>query len=149
MTRSFRRVYTGNLKEIYGHATSTCDTNIKVAFNEALESAEKFSKTVAPVYDPEQWLAWWGYEHHYIPPGTLKASIYHTPLVSRGRSTMYTARFGASANFASYIEEGFPHRKAKKFIAGKRFMRTSLNFVFKPALDRNLSVAVRRMFQVI
>lgn len=146
MTRSYQRVCTGDLRAIYKHANATCNNNIKRAIDEALSDTVIVAKMMAPIYHPEQWLLWWGFEHHYTPPGTLKRSIYSTRTTCQGRGVTFKAKFGASARFASCIEGGFKHKRARRKIPGKFFLTTSTKLVLDPAVQRTLKLAVRRMF---
>ena len=148
MTRSFRIVSTGNLQTIYTHANKTCNSEIKTAIDESLKTTVSMARAIAPVYDPLKWPLWAIYEHHNIPPGTLKLSIYSTTPVCHGRGKAFSARYGAKATFASHIENGFWHRKAKRKIPGKHFMETTLDVVGKAALHYEINSAVRRMLLV-
>lgn len=144
--RFYRQTTSGDLKAIYKHAKKTCNIEMKGAMNDALDHSVTAAQAVAPVYDPARWSMWWGYEHHYTPPGTLKASIRHTKAVAHARGVSYSAQFRADAKFASYIEEGFRHKKARKFVVGKHFMESTCDLVFWPTYHMKLREAVERMF---
>ena len=145
MSRKYAIGTTHDLQRTLRRASLTIDGNIKDAIENSTSKTALVARMNAPVYNPGRWPMWAKYSHHWIPPGTLKASIVHTRAYRIG-STFYS-NIRALAPFASYQENGFYHVKAHRRVRGKHYMRKAMTVVFTRMFRRELEVAVTKSLE--
>jgi hypothetical protein len=144
--RSYRTTYSGDIRPMFRNALVTCIPQQAGAIKGALRQTRTAARAGTPVYVPAKWLSWQKYPNHHIPPGTLRNSIHFTePRSYSGR--LFVASFGSKAPFASHIEEGFWHKKARKWVVGHHMIESSCDLVLGPTVITKLDAAVRRMFK--
>lgn len=145
MSRKYAIGETYDLPATLRRASLTINHNITTAIDNSTKRTAVVAKMNAPVYNPSRWPQWAKYPHHWIPPGTLKASIVRTPAYHIG-STFYS-NFRALAPFASYQEKGFFHVKARRWIRGKYYMRRAMTVVFTRTFNKELELAVKKSLE--
>jgi len=144
MSRKYAIGKTNDLPDTLRRASLTINRNITDALENSTSRTALVARMNAPVYNPSRWPQWAKFRHHWIPPGTLKASIVHTRAYRIGNTFFSNIR--ALATFASYQEKGFYHTRAKKRVRGKYFMRKAMTTVFTRTFRRELEIAVVKSF---
>ena len=102
----------------------------------ASKSVENLSRVTAPVYNPVKYPEFKHMRHAIestIFPARLKRSLRVTPVVRFGRYYMFMLT--SFVRYAIYIEKGFRHYLAKRWIRGRFFMRSSVRGVMGGAID--------------
>lgn len=136
-----------SLPEVIHRAQSTNVPNTSGAINSALNSTLKYLRGRTPVYDQLRWPKYASFRHHWFPtPGSLKATTKRTRARSHGSGSLFTARIGASAPYASYIEKGFRHSRSHKWVHGRWFIRRSVRAVFDVDFPKKFEQALKRTF---
>lgn len=150
-------ITTNSIQRAFKRLGKGFNKSLKVVAGELASQASIYSKSVAPVYDRARWPGYKYYPHHWIPEGTLMNSI--RPQKTRPDANIVNsltraglkgtgwysthATFVANAKFASYIEHGFWHTKARRWIRGRHFMK----FGAKMAIDRHARDKVKAIFK--
>lgn len=102
----------------------------------ASKSVENMSKITAPVYKAAKYPQFNHMEHaieSIMFPARLKRSLKVTPVIHFGRFYMFMLT--SFVRYAIYIEKGFRHYLAKRWIRGRFFMRSSVRSTIGGAID--------------
>jgi len=102
----------------------------------ASKSIENLSKVTAPVYNPVKYPEFKHMQHAMestIFPARLKRSLKVSQIFHFRR--FFTFALVAATGYAIYIEKGFRHYLAKRWIHGRFFMHSSVRSVMDGAID--------------
>lgn len=106
------------------------------------------SKAAAPVYNKARWRAsrWRFYRHHKRVPGGLKKSIR---VINHGQinSVRYRGGWQSRKRYASYVDEGFLHIRAKRRVPGRHFMEAG-EIAAEAYLRSNVPITLAEIFKV-
>lgn len=147
MGRTVKIVRVKNLGTYLAKAERTQHKHIGDAIKSSVRQTTAYAKSIAPVYNPAKWenSKYAFMKNHMTPPGTLKASIHTKRMIST--DTKYFTGIKAYASFASFVEEGFHHKQAKRKIPGRYFMHKAVHLVFKRVIHEKLEEAMHKIFK--
>ena len=110
----------------------------------------KSARAVAPIYNKARWATtpWRHYRHHKRVPGGLRRSLkaHKTRVIPQTRQTKHIGGFGSRKRYASYINDGFIHTKAKRKIIGRRFMEVG-EIKAKAYIDTRVPLALAHILK--
>lgn len=112
-----------DLSEWAWHASQRTPVALSGLVFRASNRGAAASKAAAPIYNKARWSKsrWRFYRHHKRVPGGLKKSIRAIG-VSQINSVRYRGGWQSRKRYASYVDEGFLHKRAKRRVPGRHYM---------------------------
>lgn len=109
------------------------------------DSAARHAKVVTPVYNPLKYPSWAHMKNAHNVGGRLKASISGRKAYAMSDSRII-ATVTARQPYASYVNDGFFHKRAGRHIVGRRFMDVGVTYALHVDAGRYIDSAVDWMF---
>lgn len=129
---------------LLGHARTHFPTELNSAFKRSADKATRVAKVRTPVYNPAKYPAWVGMRHAHGIPGGLKRSITRGTIKQTVR-TLKTSIY-SKKHYAGYIERGFWHVRAGRYIPGRFMIFKALNTTHRIDFPRQVRYAFKRAF---
>lgn len=133
------------LTGMFEEASKRVMPEFTVALKQTVSSAHTNIKRLTPVYNPAKYPKWVGYPNAHTVGGRLKRSIRKGGVMRTNNDTI-KASIRALQPYASYVNDGFYHKKAKKTITGRKFMENGAGITINIQLDPILIKSIQRIF---
>jgi len=132
--------------EVFSYAASTINDFLQEELEFTTDQTVKVSKSITPVYDPAKYPT---YNNAYTrgAHGLLKASVKRKK-VTRGQRTFRTAIYSRKS-YSSYVERGFYHKRAGRYIRGKFYIGVPMKVVHKRMFPRRIVKALKKSFKEV
>lgn len=132
--------------EVFSYAASTINDFLQEELEFTTDQTVKVSKSITPVYDPAKYPM---YNNAYTrgAHGLLKASVKRKK-VTRGKRTFRTAIYSRK-QYSSYVEHGFFHKKANRYIRGKFYIGVPIKVVHQRLFPRRVIKALKKSFKEV
>lgn len=130
--------------ELFAHAASTINPFLQQAFEETTDATVKVSRKLAPVYNPAKYPSWNRMPHAKGKHGLLKASIKRKPV--RVTTRTFKTSIYSRKRYSSYIERGFTHKIARKYVRGRFYIKVPIKVVHERMLFRRTNIAFKKAY---
>jgi hypothetical protein len=133
-------------EEVFSYAASTIHDFLQEELEYTTDQTVKVVKSITPVYDPIKYPSW-NTRYHNGVHGLLKKSIKRKK-VTQGKRTLRTAIY-SNKRYSSYVERGFRHKLAKRWIYGRFYIGVPMKVVHKRMFPRRIVVAFKKAFKEV